>query len=277
MFNRLWLGIRRHPIRAGFALLSSFTALWAFTEPIVALLNVQVTKNNWEWLLGFIVVSIIIAIISVWPKRSASFELTNTNTKVKIEFGDLFRKNGNIVIPVNEYFDSEIGKPVSPNSVHGAFVQNVLGGHYQLLDQAVAQQLTGKEIAHNIRPKGKHYKYEIGTTISIDHHQKKFFLFAMCYSDNDCKAYCTPALMLSALDGLWNKIYTEGNGYPVHMPLAGNGLSGVGLPPSQLLELILISLLKSVKERDLNTTVHIILRNDVFEKIDLNLIKNNWR
>jgi hypothetical protein len=40
--------------------------------------------------------------------------------------------------------------------------------------------------------------------------------------------------------------------------------------------LILISLLKSVKEKDLSSTIRIVLTEDVFDKIDLEIIKNNW-
>jgi hypothetical protein len=82
--------------------------------------------------------------------------------------------------------------------------------------------------------------------------------------------------MLNALEGLWNKVRIEGNGYDINLPLIGNGLSRVGLPQSQLLQLILISLLKSAKEKDLSSTIKIILTEDVFDKIDLEIIKNNW-
>lgn len=83
--------------------------------------------------------------------------------------------------------------------------------------------------------------------------------------------------MLKALEGLWNKIRIEGNGVDVNLPLVGNGLSRIGLPPSQLLQLTLISLLKATKERELSSTVRIVLTEDVFDKIDLEIIKNNWK
>jgi len=46
--------------------------------------------------------------------------------------------------------------------------------------------------------------------------------------------------MLKALEGIWNKVRTEGNGIDVNLPLIGNGLSRIGLPPSQLLQLTFI-------------------------------------
>lgn len=110
----------------------------------------------------------------------------------------------------------------------------------------------------------------------ITHDDTKFFLFAMCQSDNDCKVSSTPALMLQTLELLWEKVRIENNGYDIVIPLLGNGLSGVGIPPIQLLQLILISILQFTKAKDLSSTVKIILREDVFNDIDLEIIKNNW-
>lgn len=83
--------------------------------------------------------------------------------------------------------------------------------------------------------------------------------------------------MLVSLNGLWHGIRDNGNGAIVNIPLIGSGLSGVGIHPSQLIQLILISLLKFVKTYELSTTVRIVLRNDLYDKIDLELIKNNWQ
>jgi Domain of unknown function (DUF6430) len=69
----------------------------------------------------------------------------------------------------------------------------------------------------------------------------------------------------------------EGNLNRIILPLVGNGLSGVGLPPSQLIQLMLISLLKFTKEKELSSTVVIVLQQDVFNSVDLELIKNNWQ
>lgn len=79
------------------------------------------------------------------------------------------------------------------------------------------------------------------------------------------------------MEGLWEKVRNEGNGFNINLPLIGNGLSGIGLPPTQLLQLILISLLKFTKEKELSCTVRIILLQDTFENIDLELIKDNWQ
>ena len=160
--------------------------------------------------------------------------------------------------------------------MQGIFISSILGGHTNIFDNAVNTQLAGQEIGTVQRTDGKTLKYDLGSTITITHDQSLYFVFALSNTDNDCNAYCTPSLMLKSLDGLWNKVRIEGNGIDVNLPLIGNGLSRIGLPPSQLLQLTLISLLKAVKDRDLSSTIRIVLTEDVFDKIDLEIIKNNW-
>lgn len=277
MTNKILTGIKRHPQRFVLAIIFGYTAIWSFLEPLMALLQFNISGYNYLCLSVYFIASFVIAVISVFPKKSVKFDLVNTNTKVEIEFGDLFSTDGHKVIPVNEYFDSLIGKPVSPNSLHGAFIERILGGYNNIIDEEVNRQLVGKEIETNERIEGKKNKFSLGTTITVKHNNSLYFLFALCNSDNDCKATCNPSSMLLALEGLWEKIRIEGNGFDINLPLIGNGLSGVGLPPSQLLQLTLMSLLKFTKEKELSATVKIVLLENMFEKIDLSLIKNNWQ
>jgi hypothetical protein len=271
------IGIKRHPKRFFLSLFLGYTLLWAIAEPLFSILKFDTTNCKGICLVIYGLISLIIALFSIWPKKFVDFKFKNTNTNVEILFGDLFQSEGHKVIPVSQYFDSKIGKPVSPRSVHGLYIQNILGGHSNILDEAVKQQLSGKEIEISRRPEGLNNKYPIGTTITISHNSHYYFLFALCESDYDCKVSCDPSLMLKALDGLWSKVRIEGNGFDVNLPLIGNGLSGIGLPPSQLLQLILISLLKFTKEKDLACLVRIVLLQNTFESIDLDLIKHNWQ
>lgn len=275
--NRILLGISRHPKRFFLAIAFGYATLWTVLEPIFSIANLKTTGYNCPYLIGYILCSLAIAVIVVYPKKKVQFDLKNTNTKVEIEFGDLFETNGHKVISASEFFDSKIGKPVSPHSLFGIFIATKLGGHTDIFDNAVNLKLAGQEIETVHRVDGKTLKYEIGTTIAIEHDQSLYFIFALTTTDNDCNANSTPTLMLKALEGLWNKVRIEGNGTDINLPLIGNGLSRIGLPPSQLLQLTLISLLKASKERDLSSTVRIVLTQDVFDKIDLEIIKNNWQ
>jgi Thoeris protein ThsA, Macro domain len=276
MINKLIIGIKRHPKRFLLAVFFGFTVLWTVLEPIFSIGNIKTESYIFWYLSSYTTISFIISLILIYPKRKVEFEFKNTNTKVEIKFGDLFSENGYKVIAVNDYFDSKIGKPVSSKSLHGVFIEKILGGHTEIFDNAVESQLKNKEIGETKRVDGKEKRYKIGETINIEYDKTKYFCFALSNSDNKCNANSTPSLMLDALGGLWKSIRIEGNGEDINLPLVGDGLSRIGLPQSQLLQLILISLLKSVKERDLSSTIKIILTEKVFEKIDLEIIKNNW-
>lgn len=275
--NRLILGIKRHPKRFFIALFFGYVTLWTFLEPLFTILALKIESYNWAYLGGYSIISLLISGISVFPKRKIAFDLKNTNTKVEILFGDLFEQEGNKVISANDYFDTEIGTPVSNRSLHGHFISKVIGNHTDIIDNAITTQLSDISPVHAPKSEGKQEKSPLGTTIHIDFDSTRYFLFALAESDVNCKAFSTPAKMLNSLDGLWFKVRNNGNGNHINLPLVGNGLSGVGIYPTHLIQIILISLLKFVKTHEISTTVRIILREDVFEKIDLELIKNNWQ
>lgn len=210
------------------------------------------------------------------PKEKIVFKLSNTNTKISIEFNDMFTISGEKVIAVNEFFDSEIGEPVSPNSLHGYFLQKILGGHIAPYDDEV-NKLIGKITSETVdRDKGKKIKFPIGTTIEIKHSTSKYFLFALCKTDENYKAYSNPSMMLEALNGLWRFVRNKHNGEKIVVPLIGSKLSGVGLPPKQLLDLLIISILKATKEQELSTDIIICLMPEIFDEVNLKEVMEQW-
>ena len=203
--------------------------------------------------------------------------MKNTGTKITIVFDDLFKLPGCKAIPVNEFFDSKIGKLVSLKSLHGIFLQTILGGHSLIFDSFVDAQC--KDIPHEMieRPEGKKKQYPIGTTVVITHNSIKYLLFVAAKTDLSDKAFSNPAIMLEALAGFWTKSRCEHNGEKIVIPLVGGGLSGVGLPARSLIELILISILKATKEQELSTSITICLLPDLIKQVDLSEIQKNWR
>jgi hypothetical protein len=274
--KKILLGIKRHWKRFIISLFFGYVTLWALLEPLFAIIDLKFDEYNWIYFIGYLLISLIIATINVWPKNKIKLELKNTNTKIEIVFGDLFKQEGSKVISVNNYFDTEIGKPVSSKSLHGYFIEKIIGGHTEPIENAITEQLQNIKPKKLVKSEGKTKKYPLGTTIYIDHSSNRYFLFAFSKSDRECKAYSSPANMLNSLDSLWDYVRNNGNGHSINLSLIGNGLSGVGLPPTQLIQLILISILKFTKSKELSTTIRIVLTKEIFSKVDLELIKNNW-
>jgi hypothetical protein len=82
--------------------------------------------------------------------------------------------------------------------------------------------------------------------------------------------------MWAALAGLWQAVRVSSNGHPISLPLVGAGQSGVALEPKHLLRLILLSILVATRDGEVCKRINIVLRDDLFEKVDLQSVKNEW-
>jgi hypothetical protein len=272
--KNLYLAIKRNPKIFAFSLFFGITSTWALLEPFITIYFSSISK--YWFFLFFIPPSLLIAFIKTYPKNNIRIELKNTNTTVNIKFGDIFNQTGVIAIAVNEYFDSEIGKPVSDKSMHGYFIKNVLGGKKEIFDDAINETLNDQLFINSMRNLGKSKKFPIGTTASLDFGDNKYLMFALSKTNENFEAYTNPSLLLEALDGLFTKARSECNGHDLFLPLIGTGLSRSGIPPKYIIELILISILKSTKQNEITGNINIIIENAKFDQIDLNGIKRKW-
>ena len=161
-----------------------------------------------------------------WPSAKIEFPIPLTDSSFAIKFGDIFDGEGVVVIPVNEYFDGVLGKPVSKNSLHGKFIEDVLGGHSKIFFD-----LTRKELA-KVKPKatevirttGPNNQYEIGTVVQIDYNDKCYLLAVLSHTDlQTLKASATVDDLWICLTGVWNGIREHYSGGPARIPLFGSG------------------------------------------------------
>jgi len=275
MIKNIVLGIKREPKNVTASFIFSFTLLWSFIEPSIAFLNIDI-KGLYKFII-FIILSLIITIIRIYPKDKIHFIIKNTNTKINIYFGDIFKESHCIAISVNEYFDSTLGKLVSDKSLHGMLIKNVLGGKKELFDSAVINTLKKEPFEIIQRTEGNINKYNIGSTATLEFGNNKYFLFALTNTDENFVASTTPSLILESLSGLWNKVRNECNGYSTSIPLIGKGLAKAGLPPMRIIELILISILYETKKNQITDQINIILHESVYNEVDLKSILNYWR
>jgi hypothetical protein len=195
--KKLIISISRNPKLFGASLFFGLTTILALLEPFISIYFENI--NKYWFLLIFLFPSIFIAFLRTFPKNSIVIKLRNTNAIINIKFGDIFNENGNIAIAVNEYFDSEIGSPVSPESIHGHFIKSVLGNRQELFDSAVYKSLKGISSTYHMRNFGKQEIYPIGTTAVLEFGEKKYLLFALAKTNEQYEAYTTPSLLLEAL------------------------------------------------------------------------------
>jgi hypothetical protein len=273
--SKILLGIKRDTKKFIITILVSIPTVWGITKPFIDMTGFD-PKQIW-FVSAVVLVILITAIIRVYPKKKIHIKLNNTNTHIIFEFGDIWKEKYNIVVAANEYFDSEIGKCVSPKSLHGQFIDKILGGKKTVFDDEIDKSLKSHGYQVVKREIGKDKKYDIGTVGIVTFAEKKYLILALANTNDKYEAYTTPSSFLIALAGLWEKARSECNGFSVSMPLVGTSLGRLGLPEMSVIELIIVSILKATKEREITSEIRIVLYPGNFTDIDLRRIEIAWK
>ena len=227
----------------------------------------------------FILLNMLMALFISWPKQKIEFKI-GRKINVKVEFRDIFKNEGNIIIPVNEYFDTKVDDNIiSSKSLHGKFIKHIFGGNVGELDRKIEHELNGIDFFFNeSRYAGKKKKYPIGTTIKIEKSGKYYILFAFTKFDEYNKAQCSNIEYHNALNTLFDFLHKNSQGLSVNLPLIGSGPSGVNLSKQRLLE-HLISMIELNDYLTISGGINICLHNSLNSEINLNRIAylQKWR
>jgi hypothetical protein len=255
---------------------AAFSVLWTLTEAVTHFLPGVKIEGGYA-LTIIVAFSIFYSLNRIWKPSRVTIKVATTNTVIEVIFGDLFAQDGLMAIAVTEFFESELGLPVSNTSLHGVFLKKYFGGGIQTFDKQVNKQLKGIQSTPMTKAAGKSNSFPIGTTANIQVDEKSFILFALAKAELDtCKAFSDVTMMWTAMHRLWERARVESDGHPLNLPLIGSGLSGIGLPTRDLLNLIILSAITETKARQITQRIRIILHPDRFEEIDLRDVKQHW-
>lgn len=272
----LWRTISCQPVRLACAAFVAFSVLWTVTEAAFHFSEWYVLKGK-HWVIAIVSSSLVYAVVVRWKVGKVTIPLKQSNVVVEILFGDIFKSEGITAIPVGEFFDSEFGLPVSPNSLHGIFITKCFGGHPQAFDDQVTQQLAAVRSTEVKKDYGKTDRYPIGTTALLDAAGRKYLAFAFTRADpKTCKAYADVPQMFEALTGLWRFARIHMNGNALNLPLLGSGPSGVGLPAVDLLYILMLSFADESRRKVITQKLRIVLTWDRLEEVDLRDFKKAW-
>ena len=272
----LWNGIVKHPWKTISHTFVAFSVMWTITEGLNNLVP-EIQIKGFVALGIFILISIGYALKQVWKPSEIEIKLSNTNTIIEVIFGDLFQLEGIRAIAVNEFFDSKLGRPVSDKSLHGIFINKCFGGYPETFDKQVHEQLKGIESFEVDKVEGKTKSFPIGSVALITVNQDRYLVFALSKTDpNTCKAYSDVTMMWVALHQLWQRARVELGGHSLNIPLVGSGLSGLGLPTRDLLNLIILSAITETKAKPVTHRIRIVLHRDRFDDLDLRDVKQHW-
>lgn len=271
-----WCGLRRHPWRSLTYAFAAFSVLWTLTEGVTHFLPGVKIEGAYA-LTIMILFSIGFGLNRFWKPSSIVIKVATTNTKIEVLFGDLFAQSGLRGIGVTEFFESELGTPVSGTSLHGLFLKKCFGGGAKDFDRQLKDELRNIASEETQKAVGKKKRFPIGTTALINVDGDKYIVVAIAEADpTTCKAESDVTKMWVALHGLWQRARIEAGGHPVNVPLIGSGLSGIGLPSRDLLNLIILSAITETKANRITEVIRIILHPDRFEELDLRDVKKHW-
>jgi hypothetical protein len=276
-FQDLWRGMWRHPLKTVQHVFTSFSVIFTLVKAVTHF--IPAIKIEGRLALGLaIAVSVIYGLWKVWKPSRIEIPIANCNTVIEVLFGDLFVQDGIRAIAVSEFFESKLGKPVSDRSIHGIFLQRCFPGGPESFDSRIDEQLRGVEYTEvPQKVEGKTKCYPIGTTALITVNHDRYLLFAFTRTDpSTCKVSSNIKLMWDSLYQLWQRARAEAGGYAINLPLVGSGLSGLGLPTRDLLNLIILSIITETKAREITQRIRIVLHRDRFDGLDLRDVKEHW-
>jgi hypothetical protein len=221
----------------------------------------------WIWIIILIFVYMIIALIMrIILSMKKEYIIKVRKNKIEIKVGDIFKEKGLILIPFNEYFDTEVDDNIiSKNSLHGKFLTNckidTAKFKKDILESNDPKMLQRKETSRGVKfPLGRIIKYK-----------NKYLLLAFSHFDQDNKAYITRIEYEKCLATMWKELRRTYSGEPIILPLIGSGITSfVGLPEKSNWDLLkcMICTLKFSNEQFQND-IKIIVTEDVWNDLDL--------
>lgn len=272
----LWCGIAGHPWKTAGYVFTAFSVLFTIIRGVTHFVP-GVEIQGALPLTVVIIASVCYGLKEVWKPSEVKIKIATTNTTIEVLFGDLFEQDGIRAIAVSEFFDTKLGSPVSEKSLHGIFVKRFFGGGTESLEKQLDHQLQGIPGSVVEKMEGKTKSFPIGTTALILVNQDRYLLFALAKADPvTCKVCSDVTMMWVALSQLWQRTRIEAGGYPLNLPLVGSGLSGLGLPTRDLLNLIILSAITETKAKQVTSTIRIVLHRERFEELDLREVKAHW-
>ncbi|MGF1672606.1 MAG: macro domain-containing protein [Rivularia sp. (in: cyanobacteria)] len=232
---------------------------------------------GWIGYFGLIGISIICAVIERRPKRSLSQTLSSPDSVVEIKVGDIFDEEAHLVIGANDVFDTELGEIMKPSSVQGQFLTKVYDNEREKLDVDIEKALQPlkhlrKEESEKIR--GKTVRYPIGTTITLGTEEKRYFLTAYGYMNNDITIKSCSDYIQRSLNSLWSQIRLKGHRKNVAIPIIGSDLARTDLPRMALIRLIVDSFVTASKEKSITDKLTIMVYPKDLDYVDLYKLKD---
>lgn len=246
---------------------AAIAAISAIATFISTLFDLETIHNNYLYgVLGLIAILVVSFLYANWQssiKKKIELSLL-TGFKLTILEGDLFKQNGVICIPFNEYFDTHVGDGViSEDSIHGIFINKYFKDRIPELQEKIRKSL---ESINPIEKQTRRVsgcpieKYPLGTCVDIREGENTYVLFALTHFDNYDIANVNREEYAEVTRCLLNHLSQKTENKQVFMPLYGTGLSRMKRNPQRILY-HLVNLLDFESNRVIKGGINIVIKS----------------
>jgi len=236
---------------------------------------------------GFVLISLVVGAgyflidgyyIAGHLRNKVSIVTTGFDTKISIEFGDFFEKDGWKAIAVNNFFDSIVDENlVSSRSLHGQVINKFWRGQSDEWQRQVDVSLGQETSIQASRVRGNDKCYEIGTTAAATIDGQKFLFVALSTTNLSSNVASADAEgLIAATRGLLAKARIVCANETLYIPLMGSGLSRIGIKNTILIDLMLAGIFEETKVSKVTGSVVIILNRGLRSEINISNLAKNW-
>lgn len=206
----------------------------------------------------FIFFAISVAVTIVRNKYNSEVKIKLTNGNIVLKYGDLWKSEGIIIIPVNTTFDTEVNKElVSEYSLHGYFIKNICDNNQMTLKSEIAKTLNKID---TIEKYGRQ-QYPPGTIVSITRGKREYYLLALSTFDENNHATLTIDSYTLAISRLLEYCNLNSQGETICMPIIGTGSSRF-LPDKENALDLQIAIIKSLDSIKNGSDIQIIIKKE---------------
>ncbi len=246
--------------------------------------------STWNWitankeLLLIGLVSFLLAFLLCKLIKLPKLKKISLSDNIEICSGDLFAMDGIKIIPVSRFFyETGVYEASLQYQVINKFkLAKGIEDYQKQMDDELGNE--DPEIKTRDETLGEEKYYPLGTTALIenieDKKQEKYLLLALTKTELKGKipdVNCDIKSLWTALGRLWASVHKRGIDDTVNVPLLGSGVAGVGLSANRILEINLLALLASLKERPvIPKKIRIVIYHKHFNKLDLRALKREW-
>ena len=159
------------------------------------------------WVLVLLLLAVIaIAVLVNWPHTRAAYKDKTSDIWVIVESCDLLKQKGTKVIHMVDTFDTELGRIISPKSLHGAFLQQCKDKQVPIDDLLNAQLAHLQPVKEDPSLPGKTNRYTLGTVCPVDIEDERYCCVAFTRLQPNGTIEISKSDYIRCLKAMWRNL-----------------------------------------------------------------------